>query len=109
MKWEDQLSAWILTAGELVILDLTLEAFIHWRVKALANKFFAMVIGRVQKKQFNIIYFLKNNLRLYYGTKMVFLANGAGATRYSDAKKKKGSRHSPCTITKIDHRPKCKT
>ena len=48
-----------------------------------------MVIGRVQKKQFNIIYFLKNNLRLYYGAKMVFLANGAGATRYSDAKKKK--------------------
>ena len=89
MKWEDQLSAWILTAGELVILDLTLEAFIHWRVKALANKFFAMVIGKVQKKQFNIIYFLKNNLRLYYGAKIVFFANGAGTTRYSDAKKKK--------------------
>lgn len=31
---------------------------------------------------------------------MVFLANGAGATRYSDAKKKKESRHSPYTVTK---------
>ena len=89
MKWEDQLSAWILTAGEPVILDLTLEAFIHWRVKALANKFFAMVIGKVQKEQFNIIYFFKNNLRLYYGAKIVFFANGAETTRYSDAKKKK--------------------
>ena len=89
MEWEDQLSAWILTAGELVILDLTLEAFIHRGVKVLANKFSAMVIGRVQKKQFNIIYFLRNNLRLYYGAKIVFLASGAGTTSYSDAKKKK--------------------
>ena len=103
MEWEDQLSAWILTAGELVILDLTLEAFIHRGVKVLANKFSAMVIGRVQKKQFNIIYFLRNNLRLYYGAKIVFLANGAGTTSYSDAKKKKKeSRHSPYTITKMN-------
>ena len=62
-----------------------------------------MVIGRVQKKQFNIIYFLRNNLRLYYRAKIVFLANGAGTTIYSDAKKKKKeSRHSPYTITKMN-------
>lgn len=43
---------------------------------------------------------------------MVFLANGAGATRYSDAKKKKNLDTALMLFKnelKIDHRPKCKT
>ena len=59
-----------------------------------------MVISKVQKEQFNIIYFFKNNLRLYYGAKIVFFANGAETTRYSDAKKKSESRHSPILLQK---------